>query len=74
MGPLAVGVAVRPEFVQTVESVVSVETRGYHTCGMAVADLRPEGRWRRPGHIKVATGADAESFLSFFLERLKGAS
>jgi len=72
--PLAVGVAIQPDLVRTVESLVEVETRGIFTCGMTVADLRPKGRWRRPGHIRVATEVDAGTFLHFFLSRLKGVS
>ena len=59
-----------PEYFESVDANVQVETTGKLTNGMTVADLRPERRPRNPNAhvcIKVAT----EAFLDIFFKRLR---
>lgn len=67
--PLTVGVVLDQDLVKTQRYHVQVETRGDITTGMTVADRR---LFRAEGtpNVEVALEADAERFLSLFMERL----
>ena len=67
--PLAVGVAIEPDLVTTLQQEVRVETRGELTAGQTVVDLRPNA----PPPVlptRVCTGVDAARFKALFFETL----
>lgn len=84
--PLAMGVAIDPSFVKTRHMRVEVETRGEFTRGATVGnrnnavehnELQGDryvmtGIDRVEPNAHVAVEADAERFLSFFIDRLAG--
>jgi purine nucleosidase len=84
--PLAMGVAIDPSFVKTKHMRIEVETRGEFTRGATVGnrhnfvehnELQGDryvmtGIDRVPPNAFVAVEADAERFLSFFIDRLAG--
>jgi purine nucleosidase len=66
--PLAVGVAICPDFVKTKPLYVRVDLDGYHSLGRTVGDLRS-----KPAHapnMQVCLEVDAERFLEHFLSRV----
>ncbi len=66
--PLALGVAMRPDFVETRPCRVEVDAGAGIARGMTLADLRPGVRAEKP--VDVALDVDAEGFLGFFLRHL----
>ena len=62
--PLAVAVAVQPDLVTTIERQVRVETRGEHTLGQTVVDLRP--RAPEPSSTRVCLDVDAPRAKALF--------
>ena len=66
---LPIGLLTQPEFFQTVEAFVQVETSSDLTQGMTVADLRPE-RPRPKPNARVCVGVNAEIFLQHFFNRI----
>ena len=66
---LPIGLLTHPEFFETVEAFVQVETSSDLTRGMTVADLRPE-RPRPKPNARVCVGVNAEIFLQHFLDRI----
>ena len=66
---LPIGLLTHPEFFQTVEAFVQVETSGDLTQGMTVGDLRSE-RPRPKPNARVCVGVDAEAFLQHFFHRI----
>ena len=68
---LAVATALRPDFVETEESWVVIETEGHHTQGETVAHrgllLRAS---RKAPNVQVALTVDALGFERFFEERV----
>jgi len=68
--PLAVGVAILPEVVTTIERQVQVETHGEHTRGQTVVDLRPHVTDRPPTQTRVAMEVDVARFRALFLSTL----
>jgi purine nucleosidase len=64
--PLAVAVAIQPDLVTTIEREVHVETRGEHTLGQTVVDLRPFAPAARPTQTRVAMEVDVARFRAFF--------
>jgi purine nucleosidase len=69
--PLAVGVAIQPDLVATLDRAVHVETRGEHTLGQTVVDLRPSAASSAPPtQTRVAMEVDAERFRALFLGTL----
>jgi inosine-uridine nucleoside N-ribohydrolase len=68
--PLAVGVAIQPDLVTSVAHDVDVETRGEHTLGQTVVDLRPSAPAPRR-RTRVCEHVDAERFKALFFERLR---
>jgi inosine-uridine nucleoside N-ribohydrolase len=67
--PLAVGVAVQPDLVGSVARDVVVETRGEHTLGQTVVDLRP-GAPPPSRRAQVCERVDAARFKALFSEVL----
>ena len=68
--PLAVGVALEPDLVTTVEREVGVETRGELTLGQTVVDLRPNAPPpARP--CRVCLAVDAARFKTLFFDALQ---
>jgi inosine-uridine nucleoside N-ribohydrolase len=67
--PLAVGVAINPDFISATDALVKVERRGEWTRGMTVSDLRPSRKSKHP-NVKVAVEVNSRGFLDFFLKRL----
>ncbi|MFC1716687.1 nucleoside hydrolase [Candidatus Poribacteria bacterium] len=70
--PLAVGIAIEPDIVETTRLYVQVETQGKITSGMTIADLRPVVRHGDSPNASICTGVDADRFLTLFLETIKG--
>lgn len=68
--PLAVGVAIEPDLVTTIEREVRVETRSELTLGQTVVDLRPSAR-RSTLPTRVCTEVDAEGFKALFFSTLR---
>jgi purine nucleosidase len=68
--PLAVGVAIQPDLVTTIEREVRVETRGEHTLGQTVVDLRPNAHTAPPTQTRVAMEVDVARFRALFLGTL----
>jgi inosine-uridine nucleoside N-ribohydrolase len=68
--PLAVGVACQPDLVTTLERQVHVETRGEHTRGQTVVDLRSYRRDLRPTQTRVCMEVDVARFKAMFLTTL----
>lgn len=69
--PLAVGVAIRPELVETESLYVQVETQGKITAGMTVADFRSARRCGGSSNAFVCTCVDADGFLQLFMDTIK---
>jgi purine nucleosidase len=67
--PLAVGVALDPTLVQTMNGPVRVETRGEYTRGQTIFDLRPR-TLRPPSQTRVCLQVDAERFRRMFFNAL----
>jgi pyrimidine-specific ribonucleoside hydrolase len=66
--PLAVGVAVNPEIVQSKRYYLAVETEGEVAVGQTVVDDRP---WsKNEPNATVAVDVDRERFLNWFLDVL----
>ena len=66
---LPIGLLTHPEFFETVEACVQVETSSDLTQGMTIADLRPE-RPRPKPNARVCVGVNAETFLQHFFDRI----
>jgi purine nucleosidase len=67
--PLAIGAAIDPSLIATERVAVDVETAGSLTRGMTVADWR--GVWRRAPNADVATGVEAQRFITDFLDAME---
>jgi inosine-uridine nucleoside N-ribohydrolase len=68
---LAVGAAFRPDFVETEEAFVAIETAGRHTQGETVTHRGMHlAMARKQPNAQVAMRVDAEAFESFFAERV----
>src|SRR6185312_1941338 len=67
--PLAVAVAVDSSLVTSIQRDVLVETRGEHTLGQTVVDLRPNAAAPRFPH-RVCTAVDAARFKAVFMATL----
>jgi purine nucleosidase/pyrimidine-specific ribonucleoside hydrolase len=68
--PLAVGIAVNPNFCKMQECYVRVETGGNITTGMTVCDLRPNPLTSHPPNARVCTEVDSAGFMKFFTQRV----
>jgi inosine-uridine nucleoside N-ribohydrolase len=68
--PLAVGVACQPDLVTTLERQVHVETRGEHTRGQTVVDLRRYAHSASSTQTRVCTDVDVARFKAMFLTTL----
>jgi len=67
---LPIAVLTSPDYFESVDAYVQVETEGDLTNGMTVADLRPE-RQRHNPNAQVCVKVAAEAFLDNFFERLR---
>ena len=67
---LPIGILTRPDYFESVDANVQVETTGNLTNGMTVADLRPE-RQRSDPNAQVCIKVAVEAFLDHFFERLQ---
>ena len=66
---LPISLLTHPDFFETMEAFVQVETSSDLTQGMTVADLRPE-RPRPKPNARVCVGVNAEIFLQHFFNRV----
>ena len=66
---LPIAMLTHPDYFESVNTYVQVETAGDLTGGMTVADLRPE-RQRFDPNAQVCVKVAAEAFLDTFFERL----
>ena len=67
---LPIGMLTHPEYFESVDAYVQVETEGALTNGMTVADLRQEHQPSNP-NAQVCVKVDAEAFLDDFFQRLQ---
>ena len=67
---LPIGMLTHPDYFESVDAYVQVETEGTLTNGMTVADLRPEHQPSNP-NAQVCVKVAAEAFLDSFFERLQ---
>ncbi|MDE0468766.1 MAG: nucleoside hydrolase [Candidatus Poribacteria bacterium] len=67
---LPIGILTRPDYFESVDANVQVETTGNLTNGMTVADLRPE-RQRSDPNAQVCIKVAVEAFLDHFFDRLQ---
>jgi len=68
--PLAVGVSIWPDLVETQDIHVQVETCGKLTVGMTLADFRPERSPLDKPNASICIGVDPDRFLRLFSERV----
>ncbi len=66
---LPIGLLTQPDFFETVEAFVQVETSSDLTQGMTIADLRP-GRPHLKPNARICVGVNAEGFLQHFFNRI----
>lgn len=66
---LPIGMLTHPQFFQSVDANVQVETEGNLTSGMTVADLRSNRRNDSP-NASVCVEVDADAFLNHFFQRI----
>ncbi len=66
---LPIGMLTHPNFFESVEAYVQVETEGNLTSGMTVADLRRERQKTIP-NASVCIKVDADAFLDHFFQRV----
>lgn len=66
---LPVGMLTHPDFFESVDAYVQVETEGNLTSGMTVADLRREHQMITP-NASVCIKVDADAFLDHFFKRI----
>lgn len=66
--PTAVIYAVHPDFFQTKEVYIDVETTGDRTLGQTIPDFR--GQWDSPPNVRVCLEVDSQRLLEFYLERI----
>ncbi len=69
--PLAVTMAINPEFVKTEHLFVGVETQSQYCDGQTVCDF--EHRWHKAPNVYVGLEVDVEGFIAFLIERVNGA-
>lgn len=62
--PLALSYCIKPEFLETVNCKVIVETQGKHTVGQTI--VIPD----KDSNVKVACGVDSENFIEFLMDRI----
>ena len=67
---LPIAMLTHPDYFESVDAYVQVETVGDLTNGMTVADLRRE-RQRHNPNAQVCVKVDAEAFLNSFFQRLR---
>lgn len=62
---LPIGMLTHPQYFESVDAYVQVETEGILTCGMTVADLRDSGA-DQTHNASVCLNVDSEAFLRHF--------
>ena len=67
---LPIGMLTHPDYFESVDAYVQVETEGTLTNGMTVADLRQERRHPNP-NARVCVKVAVEAFLDNFFQRLQ---
>lgn len=67
---LPIGMLTHPDYFESVDAYVQVETEGALTNGMTVADLRQERQLSNP-NAQVCVKVAAEAFLDTFFQRLQ---
>lgn len=66
--PLAVTMAIRPDFVKTEDYYVGVEHNSQFCDGQTVCDF--DHRWQKPANVKVGMEVASEDFIAFLIERI----
>ena len=66
--PLAVGVAIRPQFVKSTKFYVDIETQSSICDGQTVCDV--QNRLGKDPNVEVCEEVDGESFVDFFIATL----
>lgn len=66
---LPIGMLTHPNYFESVEAYVQVETEGNLTSGMTVADLRRERQISAP-NASVCVKVDSDAFLNHFFQRV----
>lgn len=69
--PLAVTMAIKPEFVKTMPYYVGVEHRSLFCDGQTVCDF--DGRWHKTANVKVGMEVDSDGFIEFLMDRINKA-
>lgn len=69
--PLAVTMAIAPEFVKTVPYYVAVETNSRFCDGQTICDF--DQRWKKPANVQVGLEVDSTGFIHFLIERINQA-
>lgn len=67
---LPIGMLTHPDYFESVDTYIQVETEGTLTNGMTIADLRRERQPSNP-NAQVCVKVAAEAFLNHFFERLQ---
>jgi purine nucleosidase len=65
---LAVGVAIRPQFVKSTKFYVDIETQSSICDGQTVCDV--QNRLGKDPNVEVCEEVDGESFVDFFIATL----
>lgn len=66
--PLAVTMAIRPDFVKTTAYYVGVEHQSQFCDGQTVCDF--DNRWQKQPNVQVGLEVDAEGFIAFLIQRI----
>lgn len=66
--PLAVTMAIRPDFVKTESHYVAVEHQSQFCDGQTICDF--DGRWQKKANVKVGLEVASEDFIKFLIERI----
>jgi len=69
--PLAVSIAVNPDFVKTCHHYVAVETNSTYCDGETVCDFKDQ--WMKEPNVHVALELDREAFIDFLVDRIEKA-
>jgi len=69
--PLAVSIAVNPDFVKTYHHYVAVETNSTYCDGETVCDFKDQ--WMKEANVHVALELDRKAFIDFLLDRIEKA-
>lgn len=70
--PLAVTMAIKPDFVTVKPYYVAVEHKSLYCDGQTVCDF--DGRWHKEANVKVGLEVDSAGFIAFLMDRINKAS